>query len=555
MKKRVLIAAGLVLVAIAAFVAATATGNDDSEDYLVRVIFDNAAFVVPDEDVRIGGANVGHVESLDVTRPGEIASMKNGGSDKPGKAAIVLNITEPGFQDFRQDASCTITPQSLIGEKYIDCRPTVPRRAGAEPPPPLEQIPEGEPGAGQYLLPLENNFKIVDADLVNNIMRRPYPERFRIILNELGGWFAARGGDLEEIVQRANPALTEVNRIFNMLAEDRKLLAQLAADGDRIMRPWARVRREVVGFMKTSGDAAEATAEYSEELRQSWQKFPTFLREFRKTMVELGYFAEEAIPVVSDLRQAAPSYTEWTEALAPFSEASTVALKSFGEAGEEAGPLLAEALPIVRTATDLSTSGVRPTHDLSALLMSTEESGGFNHLMDLFYNFTQAMNGFDSRGHFGRTVPWPSNCVDFVAAPQTGCGANFLDFGAQFSAQQMYDALLQRLEDEGLLDEPGDVEGGIDPNAGLGGAEAPAAGSDRPDGTDDGDGDAGDEAAGATGPTGSTGATGATGEVGPGPEEGGGSGATGPTGTTGSTGNVNSSSGASADLLEYLLGP
>lgn len=541
MKKRVLIAAGAIFVVIATFVAVSAFGKDDSDDsYLVRAIFDNANFVVVDEDVRIGGANVGHVESLDVSRPGEIVSTENGGSDKPGKAVIVLAITEPGFQDFRQDASCTITPQSLIGEKYIDCRPTVPKRAGAEQAPPLEKIPEGQPGAGQYLLPLENNYKVTDVDLVNNIMRRPYPERFRIILNELGGWFAARGGDLAEIVRRANPALDEVNRIFHMLAEDRKMLAKLAADGDRIMREWARERRRVVGFMKNSGEAAAASAEYSEELRESWEKFPRFLREFRQTMAELGYFAEQATPVARDLRRAAPSYTAWTQALAPFSEASTVALKSFGEAGQEAGPLFAEALPLVETATTLSRSGARPLYDLSAFLLSTRESGGFNHLMDLFYNFTAAMNGFDSRGHFGRTVPWPSNCVNFETAPTTGCGANFASGSSFFSTAEMLAAIQQLLARLDPEFEPGQETGGIDPGAGIGNAQSPGSST-----TGGGTGAKG----GATGATGATGETGGSGATEPEAE------AEGETGATGAGGNVNSGGGASADLLEYLLGP
>lgn len=546
MKKRILITAGVFLALIAAFVAVGAAGSDDSGNrYLVRAVFDNAAFVVVDEDVRIGGANVGHVDSLDVSRPGEIVSAKNGGSDKPGKAVIVLDITEPGFQDFRQDASCTVTPQSLIGEKYIDCRPTIPRRPGADPAPPLEQIPEGKPGAGQYLLPLENNYKVTDVDLVNNIMRRPYPERFRIILNELGGWFAARGGDLEDIVQRANPALDEVNRIFNMLAEDRKMLAQLAADGDRIMRPWARERQRVVGFMRNSTEAASASAEHSEELRQSWEKFPTFLREFRSTMGELGFFAEEATPVARDLRTAAPSYTAWTKALAPFSEASTVALEGLGEAGEQAGPLFAEALPLVTAATTLSRSGVRPLNDLSALLMSTRESKGFDHLMDLFYNFTAAMNGFDSRGHVGRTVPWPSNCLDFEIAPTTGCGANFRDLGSGISTTaEMFAAIRKMIDELNPEDLPLDGAGGVEPNQRLEGAQALGGGDASTDADEAGSEQGADGATGATGPGGGE-SEGDSGDAG----------ATGATGSTGAAENVNSGSGASADLLEYLLGP
>ena len=41
-----------------------------------------------------------------------------------------MKIDDPGFQDFRSDASCLIRPQSLIGEKFVDCRPTLPRAPG-----------------------------------------------------------------------------------------------------------------------------------------------------------------------------------------------------------------------------------------------------------------------------------------------------------------------------------------------------------------------------------------------------------------------------------------
>ncbi len=65
----------------------------------------------------------------------------------------MLNISNPGFKDFRADASCTVRPQALIGEKYVDCLPTQPRVEGTPLPPPLKRIPSGREGAGQRLLP------------------------------------------------------------------------------------------------------------------------------------------------------------------------------------------------------------------------------------------------------------------------------------------------------------------------------------------------------------------------------------------------------------------
>src|SRR5919106_4461653 len=211
--------------------------SDDGGPYEVRAIFDNASFLVTGEEVRIAGAKVGTVAEVDVTRPDETVSLEDGPRDEPGKAAIVMRIDDPAFQDFREDASCLIQPQSLLGEKFVGCRVTQPRASGTEPPPPLGEIPDGQPGAGQRLLPLENNGKAVDLDLVNNIIREPYADRFRLILNDLGAGLAARGDDLAEIVERSNPALRQTDRVLAILAQQSQALADLAANGDRVLEP------------------------------------------------------------------------------------------------------------------------------------------------------------------------------------------------------------------------------------------------------------------------------------------------------------------------------
>ena len=191
-----------IVLAVCALGALAAFGpfGGGGSTYQVRAYFDNGDFVVAGEDVRVAGAKVGSVVGESVALPGE-AVHRNGTPD-PGKAAIVLQIDEAGFQDFRRDASCVIRPQSLLGEKYVDCTPTKPRAPGSPLPPPLKVIPSGQPGAGERFLPLENNGHIVDIDLVQNIQRLPYAERFRLILNELGAGVAGRGDTLNAVIKR-----------------------------------------------------------------------------------------------------------------------------------------------------------------------------------------------------------------------------------------------------------------------------------------------------------------------------------------------------------------
>jgi phospholipid/cholesterol/gamma-HCH transport system substrate-binding protein len=479
---RRLILAGALVAAAVVVVLLVSGGGGSSNGYVVRAIFDNGAFMVNGEQVRVAGANVGEIDSVDVTMPGDTVAYEDGKPVSiPGKAVIVMSITDPSFQDFRQDATCQIRPQSLIGEKFIDCRPTVPRAPGSEPAPPLKQLPDGQPGAGEYLLPLGNSGASVDPDLINDIQTLPYAQRFRLIFNELGAGLAGRGEDLEVLVKRANPVLRDVDRLFGILSAQRNQLAQLASDSEAILGPLSRERSHVAGFFSNAGAAAEASAERGAQLEESLRKFPTFLREFRKTMVSLKGFSDAATPVFEDLGTAAPSLTDATRTLTPFSEATTVALKSLGNAGEASGPIFREADPVIVKSRDLAKSGVVPTSELAKLFTNLRQTRGWDALVELIYNTTGAFNGFDQYGHFGRTLVTLTNCVDYVArkagSEGGGCSARFTGPGAVEPATTSSSALLRLLQGE-LERQTGGTGAGEGPAAGIGQADSAEAGAE-----------------------------------------------------------------------------
>ena len=438
----------LLVAAVVAIVLVTSGGGSGDRGYVVRGIFDNGGFMVRGEQVRVAGATVGVVESVGVTMPGEISSYEDGGPEAvPGKAVVVMKITDPGFQDFREDATCLIRPQSLIGEKYVDCRPTLPRAPGTEPPPALKEIGDGQPGEGELLLPLENNSSTVDPDLINDIQTLPYAQRFRLIFNELGAGLAGRGTDIEEAVKRANPDLRDADRLLEILAQQKEELAQLAADSERVTKPLADQRQHVAGFLSNAGAAGQATAERGAELEASLRKFPQFLREFRTTMRNLQSFSDAATPVFSDLDRATPALTEATRNLGPFTAASTVALKSLGNAGEAAGPKFRAADPIVKKARNLARSGASPTTKLAKFLVSTKKTKGFDSLLDLIYNGTGATNEFDKYGHLVRSLVKLTDCAEYLTAPKSGCKATFEEGSGEAS---VFDpgAVYQRIQEE-----------------------------------------------------------------------------------------------------------
>jgi phospholipid/cholesterol/gamma-HCH transport system substrate-binding protein len=472
MTRRVIIAAGLVIAVVAVVLIASGGGGNGSNGYIVRAVFDNGGFMVNGEQVRVAGANVGTIDSVDVSMPGETVAYRDGKPVAvPGKAIIVMKIEDPGFQDFRSDASCQIRPQSLIGEKFVDCRPTVPRAPGSPPPPPLKQIPEGEEGAGQYLLPLGSSGTSVDPDLINDIQTLPYAQRFRLIFNELGAGLAGRGEDIEVLVKRANPVLRDVDRLFGILSAQRDRLAQLTTDSDAILGPLARERSHVAGFLANAGAAAQASSERGAQLEASLRKFPTFLREFRLTMRTLEGFSEAATPVFSDLGKAAPALTDATRTLTPFSEATTVALKSLGETGEAAGPIFREADPIVRKATQLARTGVAPTTELAKLFTNLKQTKGWDGLVALIYNTTASINGFDQYGHFGRTLVTLSNCLDYIEETigTSGCSARFNGPNAsEATSSSAAAASLYQLLQRQMSERTGGTVAGEGPATGIG---------------------------------------------------------------------------------------
>jgi phospholipid/cholesterol/gamma-HCH transport system substrate-binding protein len=409
---------GLVaLVVVAAAVLLSAREHD--HPYRVRAIFDNAGFVIPGEDVKVAGVKVGKIEALDVT--------------PDFKAAVTLEIDQPGYQDFRRDASCIVRPQSLIGERFVECTPTQPHPVGTKPPPPLRQIRRGA-GKGDYLLPVSNTMQSVDIDLIGDTMREPQRERLSLILNELGTGLAGRGKDLNEVIRRADPALKETDRVLKILAQQNDTLKQLAVNSDTILQPLARERAHVAGAIKHSNTVAEATAERRGALAADIQKLPRFLDELRPTMTRLGQLADQSTPVLADLDANAGDINTLIQRLGPFSQAAIPAVNALGDASKKGTPAVIAARPVIGDLRDLA-NAVRPVGSTArAVLESFQNTHGIERLMDYIFYQVAAINGFDAVGHYLRAELKVNQCATYAVRPVAGCSANFLQ-GASASSQ------------------------------------------------------------------------------------------------------------------------
>lgn len=399
---------GAACVAVLAVIALLATSAGGSNgDYTVRAIFDDAGNIISGEDVKIDGVKVGTVGSVTPT--------------PQAKAAVVLHIENTGFQNFRADASCTVRPQALIGEKYVDCLPTQPRVEGTPLPPPLQQIGKGQEGEGEWLLPVQNDHSPVDVDLLGDISRLPERERLTIIINELGAGLAGRGSDLSAVIRRANPALQELDKVVGILASENHVLAKLAVDSDKALAPFAAVRNQVADFIVQSNMVAQASAAHRGALARNLADFPAFLRQLGPAMERIGRFADQTTPVFTDLGIAAPGVDRAFTHLAGFSNSSSTFFQSLGKTSKQAGPALLATQPLLNRIQALGTAGKPFAGNLSELLTSLRDSGGLERILDFIFLGTGAANGYDSLGHFLRAEVVGGPCLKYDLEPLSYC--------------------------------------------------------------------------------------------------------------------------------------
>lgn len=398
---------------------ATAAGGSNGS-YTVRAIFDDAGFLIAGENVKIDGVKVGTVSSVTPT--------------PQAKAAVVFSIANPGFRNFRSDASCTIRPQALIGEKYVDCLPTQPRVEGAPLPPPLGKVPRGQEGAGDYSLPIQNTSSPVDVDLLGDIQRLPERQRFTLILNELGAGLAGRGSDLSEVIKRANPALRELDRVLAILRGDNHVLTKLSVDSDRALAPFAKVRERVADFVVQANRVSQAGAANRGALAQNLKDFPPFLKALGPAVERIQKFAEQTTPTFTNLLAAAPSIDKIFTNLPGFSRSSEKFFESTGATAKQTGPALNATKPLLKRLQTLGGAAQPFSSSLAELLGSLSKTGGLERLMDFIFLGTGSANGYDSLGHFLRAEAVGNACLTYTTTPSSDAGCRRKFFSSSSSS-------------------------------------------------------------------------------------------------------------------------
>lgn len=378
------------LAATAATVAAVA-GADGKRTYQVEL--DNAFGLVAGSDVKIGGVVAGTIKELDV--------------NAAKRALVTIEVSGPS-SELKSDASCSSEPQSLIAEFFLDCQPGQ----------------SSEPLTG--VLPVKQTKTTVQSDLVNNILREPFKRRFQLIINEFGTGLAGNPENLNEAIRRGAPALGNLDKVLEILANQNRIIRDLNVNSDQVIGKLAANKSNVQRFIDEANDTAAASASRRADLARDFHLLPGFLGELRPSLVRLDKLIRNQTPILSDLRRSSGQLTTLSENLPEFNNASRISLKSLGDASKVGKEAFRKATDEIADLNRASTNAPGTAKPLSQFLQAlddparyveedtraTDDSGrpqptgytGFEGLLNYAYYQTASINQFDTIGHLLHVV-------------------------------------------------------------------------------------------------------------------------------------------------------
>ena len=279
------------IIIVAVFLAYNAnSGLPFVPTYRVSAEVPNAARVVRNNEVRIGGHRVGVVESVE-----PVENPDN------GTVAARLNLKlDQSVDPLPDDTTIRVRYRSSFGLKYLELN-----RGDGEP------LPAGG------TLPLENAVEQTEFDDIANTFDTETRTNSRNVLEGFGTGFAARGGSLNEAIAALNPLFRGLQPVAQILIDPTTRFERFfpeLADAARIVAPIATEQADLftnmaITFAAISADPGKLQETISEGV-PTLRVGTRALRNQRPFLAELAEFSEDLRPGIHELRRALPDLND-----------------------------------------------------------------------------------------------------------------------------------------------------------------------------------------------------------------------------------------------------
>jgi phospholipid/cholesterol/gamma-HCH transport system substrate-binding protein len=273
-----------------------------SSSYDLNVLMPGADGLYPGSDVLIAGSRAGTVTGI---------TLK-------GNGVLVGISLDPAHSPVHSDATVTLRPKSLLGEKYLDLDPGANGAAL-------------DPGG---TLPETHVSVSTDLQDVINTFDQPTRDKLQVVIDELGGGFAGQGVDTNQTIRYGTQDLTDLAQIATTLqqrdqdlqtviqaldsvtaelaqSDRRQQLGQLIANSDRLIKNLADQDAELKRALAETNAALSRTDSALNgtqgNLASIFQQTPTLVH---RTDLLLGDLNTGSSSVVSALPYQAAAIRE-----------------------------------------------------------------------------------------------------------------------------------------------------------------------------------------------------------------------------------------------------
>jgi phospholipid/cholesterol/gamma-HCH transport system substrate-binding protein len=298
--------------------------------YRFHTSFAESGQLALEADVRISGVPVGKVKTITPDK-------------RTGRADVEIQL-QSRYAPLPSDAKAILRQKTLLGETYVELTPG---RNSARP------IAEGG------MLPSSQVSDTVELDEILRAFDPKTRAAFQDWMQTQAQAISNRGRDLNDALGNLAPFAEDTADIVSILNKQEGAVSRLIANTGVVFGALSERDGQLRSLIENSNSVFSTTASRDEELKAAFRALPTFEKESRLTFERLTEFADDADPLITQLRPAArelsptlqdledisPDLRNLLEQLQPLIDASKDGFPAAEKTLEDLRPLVAQLDP------------------------------------------------------------------------------------------------------------------------------------------------------------------------------------------------------------------
>jgi len=308
------------------------------EGYRVSVAFPEATQLTQEADVRISGVPVGRVKSKE---PNEAT----------GLTETELEI-DARYAPIPRDTRAILRQKTLLGETYVELTPGDGNTGN---------VPDGG------TLPSGHVSDTVELDEILRTFDPVTRERFSTWFDQQGQAVRGNAQAINDSLALLTPFAEQTDEVLRVLRVQSDATRRFVRDTGEVFTALSERKGQLSQLIRNSNRVWGALASRDQELADTFRVFPTFLRESRITTERTTEFAEDANPLIDQLRPAArqisptlidldklaPDLRRFFNDLGPFVNVARRGLPATEQVLDNTRPILRRLDPFLRQLTPI----------------------------------------------------------------------------------------------------------------------------------------------------------------------------------------------------------